>query len=1242
MNNNIITVMTIKLKHKLPSLKIILPTLLTASLFILAFFYILIPAFETSIMNGKREMIKELTSSAFSILERYNNLLETGDITRPEAQKNALNEIESMRYGTKDKDYFWIIDTTPIMIMHPYRKDLIGQNVLNYTDINGKKFFIEFINIAKEKGEGYSDYMWQLNDDPGQISLKVSFLKKFKPWSWIIGTGVYVEDVKTETKKLTDDITKISLIIIFIIFLTLLFINWQSIKLENQRLAAVNKLQKSEEFRKRIFESSPIPIVVMDAATSRYIDCNPAAVKIYGFPSKKETLGKTPLDFSAPFQHDGAPSAEKAVYYMNLAKTNESTVFEWRHQRPNNEIWDAEVHLLFFSVDEVQLLQFSIIDITERKLAETALKHSEATYREIFNSVNDAIFIHDINTGAILDVNIRMLEMFGYSYEESLKLTIGELSSGNPLYTQERAVELVKKAVAGKPQIFEWHCRHKNGKLIWVEVSLKRGIIAGNERILALVRNITERKQEKESLLRTQFAMDKAKDSILWIGDDGSIVYANDSACSSMRYAREELLKLKVFDIDPDFPLDNWEEHKKEMRRLGTMSFESRHITKEGRVFPVEISSNYFEFDNGFMACAFDRDISDRKKAEEALRKSNDRLQTVLNSIDSMIYIADMKTHEILFVNNYFENNWSKNIIGLKCWKALQELDEPCPFCTNDKLLTPDGNPTGVYQWEFQNKVDGRWYDIKDRAILWTDGSFVRMEVATDITERKNAEQALRESEERFSTAFKSSPAPLVISEIDSGEIIDVNENWCKLLGYNREEQIGRTSKEISMWANNETRDFQIQILKKSGSFKNASTIFKSKNGKYIDALWSAEIITLNGRKVILSMIYDETERKKAEEALRENEEKLSALFESMTEMVVLHDVVFDENGVPENYRITDCNNAYIKLIGIDKKEIIGKLATEAYEIEKPLYLDEFSRVALTGEPYDFESFFATINKHLTISVVSPGKNKFATIITDTTNIKQAQQIITDKNKELEQIIYVASHDLRSPLVNVEGYSRELELSINKLNVILENEKAISIKLKRALNLELPEMSQALTHIRSSARQMDALLKGLLMLSRSGRASLTINTLDMNNLIARVVSTLEFQIKESRAELCIGDLPSCKGDQLQITQVFTNLIGNALKFLDPKRHGIIKISGESEYNRSIYCVEDNGIGIDQKHLNKIFELFYRLNPSKTEGEGLGLTIVKQILNRLNGEIRVESEPGEGSRFYVSLPFAKTK
>ena len=171
--------------------RIVFPTLLAIVLFIIAMFVIIIPSFERTIMDRKKEMIRELTNSAWSILAEFEREEKAGTYTKEEAQKLAILRIETLRYGIEDKDYFWITDMHPRMIMHPYIPELNGTDLTDYKDPNGKRLFVEFVDVVKKSGHGYVEYSWQWMDDPNHIVPKISYVREFKPWEWIIGTGIY-------------------------------------------------------------------------------------------------------------------------------------------------------------------------------------------------------------------------------------------------------------------------------------------------------------------------------------------------------------------------------------------------------------------------------------------------------------------------------------------------------------------------------------------------------------------------------------------------------------------------------------------------------------------------------------------------------------------------------------------------------------------------------------------------------------------------------------------------------------------------------------------------------------------------------------------------------------------------------------------------------------------------------------------------------------------------------------------
>jgi signal transduction histidine kinase len=240
------------------------------------------------------------------------------------------------------------------------------------------------------------------------------------------------------------------------------------------------------------------------------------------------------------------------------------------------------------------------------------------------------------------------------------------------------------------------------------------------------------------------------------------------------------------------------------------------------------------------------------------------------------------------------------------------------------------------------------------------------------------------------------------------------------------------------------------------------------------------------------------------------------------------------------------------------------------------------------------------------------------------------------KNLDLEQLLYVTTHDLRTPLVTIEGFSKELQYSIEKLGSILKGSNGSYDTQKETKAIIEKEIPESIGYIASSTAKMRSLLTGLLNLSRLGQVLIQNRTIDMNSLLERLSIMFSARAREAGVNIEISDLPSCTGDESQLIQLFSNLIDNALNYIAPDRPGIIKITGRQEKHQSIYCIEDNGIGIAPKYHEKIFELFHQLNPAPNR-IGIGLSLVKKILDIQQGDIKLESEPGKGSKFFVSLP-----
>jgi C4-dicarboxylate-specific signal transduction histidine kinase len=249
--------------------------------------------------------------------------------------------------------------------------------------------------------------------------------------------------------------------------------------------------------------------------------------------------------------------------------------------------------------------------------------------------------------------------------------------------------------------------------------------------------------------------------------------------------------------------------------------------------------------------------------------------------------------------------------------------------------------------------------------------------------------------------------------------------------------------------------------------------------------------------------------------------------------------------------------------------------------------------------------------------------------------LRQLSEQLQHKNREYEEILFVTSHDLRSPLVSISGFNNILGEFFEELVETMDHE-GISAEARSHLDPIIEGSREALHFIEGSTTKAEALIEGLLLVSRLGRVELTLEALDMNELLDEVATVFALRIREQAARLVVDRLPPCSGDRNQLNQLFSNLVGNALKYADPERPCVIKISGSSDVTSVTYRIEDNGIGISPEQQQRVFEIFKQLDP-KADGQGLGLSIARKIVARHHGRIRLESEQGHGCRFFITLP-----
>jgi PAS domain S-box-containing protein len=535
-------------------------------------------------------------------------------------------------------------------------------------------------------------------------------------------------------------------------------------------------------------------------------------------------------------------------------------------------------------------------------------------------------------------------------------------------------------------------------------------------------------------------------------------------------------------------------------------------------------------------------------------------------------------------------------------------------------------------------------------------------ELGRSATNHKQTEEKLIKVKDHLNNIIESSLDGIVVGD-STGNIVKVNDSFLKLIGYRFEEVNGKHIMELSITEKgtyesttgetvkideeyfNNAKKMTYEKLFEEGKVTNWEAYYLHKDKKIVPVEMNITYL-YNERGEITGSVginRDITERKKAIATLKKSEEKYHKLIELANAGII----------VAENNKITQVNRKAEEIYGYSREELIGQspriLTPDKYKEQHKEVLNEILTLGETNkmifEEEGVRKDGSLIPIEISFSLELEKDNMIIAVVRDITERKKAEEErkqlleeLNDKNKELEQVFYIASHDLRSPLVNIQGFSKELEQALKYVQSILFHSEDISSQTKETLTPTLEEdIPEAFQYILASISKMDSLLSGLLRLSRLGRAALNIKNLDMNKLVLDITKSFEYQVKEKGVTLKINKLPPCLGDETQINQVFSNLIDNALKYLDPNQSGAIKISGRKENGHAVYYIKDNGIGIAPEHQERIYEIFHRLNPSATQGEGLGLTVTRKILERHAGKIWVESEPGKGSKFIITLP-----
>jgi len=495
-------------------LKIALPTLLSIVLFSLVVFTFLLPSIQELMWSGRKEMLKEMTYLVIHELEQLNSQAMRGECSIKDAQKKAKEFLRRIRYGDDSKDYFWINDIQGRMVMHPYRLDLEGKKILDLQDANGKYIVREFIRVVESKGEGFVDYMWQWKDDPYRIEPKLSFVKKFEPWDWIIGTGIYVNDLMAEISSIRHKLLYISVGGLCIVTVLLAFVIVQGLKFEKRRLETLNSLHKSQEWFRQLAEDAPFAISIMrgDGAFEYF---NQHFTEIFGY-----TLEDVP-DKETWFEK-AYPDREYREGVKRAWKKDRS--LQEKHKEIKERIFqvtckDGTKKMIRFRYVSLRgdrhLLTYE--DVTKVVKAEERLKESEKRYKELYERARqaellyksmldaspDAIVIYDLE-GRVLYLSPTFEKIFGWTFQELKGKRIPFL----PDSEKEKTMGFIKEILEQGKTFHGVETRRytKDGQLLEVSISAAR-LTDDQDRpkgMLVQIRDISEKKKLQAQLQQAQ------------------------------------------------------------------------------------------------------------------------------------------------------------------------------------------------------------------------------------------------------------------------------------------------------------------------------------------------------------------------------------------------------------------------------------------------------------------------------------------------------------------------------------------------------------------------------------------------------------------------------------------------------------------------------------------------------------------------------------------------------------------
>jgi PAS domain S-box-containing protein len=622
------------------------------------------------------------------------------------------------------------------------------------------------------------------------------------------------------------------------------------------------------------------------------------------------------------------------------------------------------------------------------------------------------------------------------------------------------------------------------------------------------------------------------------------------------------------------------------------------------------------------------QDITGRKQAEDRARRSWLVLDSVFQALPDLFFLMEVNGT----IRDYRAQKGALYVPPeVFLGRRMQDVLPPELGARFGNKIEEISKRGGLITFEYDLSMpDGpRHFEAR---LTQLPGSTQLIAVVRDITRQYKDHQALGDSESRYRYLFERNPAPMLVYELGSLRLLAVNEAFMRHYGYSHDEALAL--KLTDLYPDEEKLSIVDLVPSLAGLAYVGEWHHLKKDGSQITIEARSHDLQYEGCAARVAVITDITERKQVELALRDSEMRYRSLLELAPFPAVL-------TRVRDGILLYGNHRAEIQY-GISRENGIGQPAERFYEdsSQRERFLEPLQK---TGKVNDLEVRMRTADGHPFWALVSAAIVEFEnepaifTAINDITARKQMEDEIhqlnaeleervrqrtaelASANKELETFTYSVSHDLKAPLRGIDGYSRLLledyRERLDQAGILLVN------------------------NVRNGVAQMSQLIEDLLAYSRMERRSLLGQTLDLSQVVARVLGEMRAEIQQHGmvVDMSLQGL-TVRADSEGLAVVLRNLVDNAVKFSRDSHPPTLSITGVANEKSTTLIVRDNGIGFDMQFHNRIFEIFQRLQRAEEyPGTGVGLAIVHKAVQRMGGDIRAESVPGQGATFYLELP-----